>query len=480
MLKTILSFLSLAIFIYSYSYGQDLPPKESYPLHVKQIHSGHSLTDPLFGQPWPGQYVSMMTQLRDTWAGDDIAKSTIPGSPMFWRWHNELPLQPYSARHNIEDWELLVITEGVPIAEWMLDSSKVYIEQYANNAWNNGNSADSTKGAASLLWTTWTNIDDSDGPWRENLNTYDSIWIQIMDHANANLPVEATPMYIIPGHKMMARLYDDIEAGVVPGIDSIQQFFSDNIHTNTLGDYAIAMIHYACIFNTSPVGLPNDFSNPNSNEAPQYEGSPSPELATYLQTMIWEVVTTYPRTGINGGSMSVQFIDFDGKQTDNGVKLNWSTAFEVNNKGFHIERSIDGQTFTTIGFKEGNGTSNMTKTYEFIDQDVTIKPHYYRLKQEDSDGKFEYSNIIYISSLNLKNETLKSIITYPNPSSDNLTILNAKGKAAIFDTWGKKVIEFTIDHVNHKLNIKDWKDGVYILKVQSLNGNIRTSRFLKM
>jgi len=70
-------------------YGQTLPPKQAYPLDVRQIHSGHSLTDPLFGQPWPGQYVNLITQLRGVWAGDDIGKSTIPGSPMFWRWENE-------------------------------------------------------------------------------------------------------------------------------------------------------------------------------------------------------------------------------------------------------------------------------------------------------------------------------------------------------------------------------------------------------
>ncbi|MFN8338593.1 MAG: hypothetical protein U0T36_06195 [Saprospiraceae bacterium] len=58
-------------------FSQDLPPKQAYPYDVKQIHSGHSLTDPLFYPHWPGQYVNLMTTLRGNWAGDDIGKSTI-------------------------------------------------------------------------------------------------------------------------------------------------------------------------------------------------------------------------------------------------------------------------------------------------------------------------------------------------------------------------------------------------------------------
>src|SRR5690606_41993321 len=107
-------------------------------------------------------------------------------------------------------------------------------------------------------------------------------------------PSGATPVYIIPGHRMMARLYDDIEDNRVPGISAIDAFFDDTIHTNSLGDYAIAMIHYARIFNESPVGLPWDLMP----DAPAGLRTPSPELAKYLQTMVWEVVTGYDRTGI--------------------------------------------------------------------------------------------------------------------------------------------------------------------------------------
>lgn len=299
MKKIIIIILSI-IFSLNGVFGQTLPPKQPYPLGVRQIHSGHSLTDPLFGQPWPGQYVNLITELRGTWALDDIGKSTIPGSPMFWRWDNELnhpsTQAPFSARHNIDQWELLVITEGIPIPNdggnpLLITPAKKYLSLYVNNAANNGNNGN---GAATLLWTTWTNLDGSEGPWRQTLDTYELYWEEMQDYANANRPIGATPVYLIPGHRVMARIYDDIQLNLVPGITNINQFFSDNIHTNSLGDYAIAMIHYACIFNQSPVGLPNDLM-PNPPSGFQ---TPSPALATYLQNIVWEVVTTYSRTGI--------------------------------------------------------------------------------------------------------------------------------------------------------------------------------------
>ncbi len=283
--------------------SQSLPPKQAYPLDVKQIHSGHSLTDPLFGQPWPGQYVNLITQLRGVWAGDDIGKSTIPGSPIWWRWQNEAshPVSP-KARHDINNWELLVITEGIPIPTDggnppQITPAKQYLSMYVNNAWTNGNQGN---GAPTLLWTTWTNLNGSEGPWRQTLNTYEAYWEEMQDYANANKPTGATPVYLIPGHRMMARIYDDIQLNLVPGIMNINQFFSDNIHTNSLGDYAIAMIHYACIFNQSPVGLPNNLM-PNT---PGFQ-APSPALASYLQNIIWQVVTSYPRTGITNTTSGI-------------------------------------------------------------------------------------------------------------------------------------------------------------------------------
>ena len=313
------SFLFLILFLVSsLLYAQTLPPKQAYPIDILQIHSGHSLTDPLFGQPWPGQFVRLMEiengAAYGSFAGDVIAQSTIPGSSMSWRWDNPPGFGAPDARHDIEDWELLCITERVPLyyegggtEQWYLDNiqeQRDYLLLFMENAWENGNDGN---GTPTLLWTTWTNIDDSDGPWRSMLDTQGEEFERMQDYVNDNLPSGAPHVYLIPGHRMMARIYDDIQLGVVPDITDIADFFEDNIHTNTLGDYAIAMIHYACIFNESPVGLPNELiDNPQPGDE-----IPSTDLALYLQTIVWEEVTSYFRTGITDPSLATENLDHE-------------------------------------------------------------------------------------------------------------------------------------------------------------------------
>ncbi len=308
---SVLSFWSLML-----QAQNELPPKEAFPFSVRQIHSGHSLTDPLF-HPWPGQYVNLVGLETGQWAGDHIGKSTIPGSPMWWRWEN--PTSP-DARHDIHEWELLSITEGVPLNytggsnhQWYIegiDSQRVQLSRFVNNAWVNGNHG---YGAPTMLWTTWTNIDDSDGPWRAMLDTLGTEWENMQDYANAHRPDGAPYVYMIPGHRMMARLFDDIQLGLVPGVTDISYFFSDNIHVNVYGSYAVALIHYSCIFNQSPVGLTNDLENIGAGTNFPV---PSEDLAAYLQHMIWEVVTTYSRTGVQA---TTSLAGFDHKGTSHTI-----------------------------------------------------------------------------------------------------------------------------------------------------------------
>ncbi len=272
--------------------------KQPYALDVKQLHSGHSLTDAGF-HPWPGPWVYLLTEALSVSPFENIAKSTIPGSPLHYRWANETSLIPVSARYNIDEWEALIITEGVPLP---LDgSSETHMALYAANAWENGNNG---AGAPTLLFSTWTNIDDTDGPFRTMLDTYEPEWESMADAGTAALPPGAPPVFIVPGHRMMARFYDDIQAAATPaGIDNIADFFRDTIHLNDLGSYAWAMLHYACLFNASPVGLPRDLWGPNdgwgdSPDTPEAPTIPTVDQAAYIQAAVWDVVTSYERTGV--------------------------------------------------------------------------------------------------------------------------------------------------------------------------------------
>jgi hypothetical protein len=108
----------------------------------------------------------------------------------------------------------------------------------------------------------------------------------------------------------------------------------------------------------------------------------------------------------------VELTNFTAVADNGNVLLKWTTATELNNSGFEIERSINDEGFEKIAFVAGFGTTTEPKTYSYIDESVygLIK---YRLKQNDFDGSFEYSNVVEVNSeLPL---TFKLLQNYPNP-----------------------------------------------------------------
>lgn len=108
----------------------------------------------------------------------------------------------------------------------------------------------------------------------------------------------------------------------------------------------------------------------------------------------------------------VELVFFTAKNENNKIKLNWSTATELNNNGFEIERSIDNKEFITRGFVKGFGTSTEPHEYAFTEDALNGKL-YYRLKQIDYNGDYNYSNVIEINSFYASNFELFQ--NYPNP-----------------------------------------------------------------
>lgn len=277
------------------SFGLSSPDKAfaaERPLSLRVVQSGHSLTDPI---PDPLQAMIRAAGFR----GQTIARSTVPGSPMDWRWNNAPGYGLPDARHAIADYDVLVLTERVSVhvtIEWhnSLDQALTWF----NHAWTEGNGG---KGAETILYATWVGINsgpdaanphnDPQGliPFRERMDLEMEGWQSILDHVNANRIAGSPPMRMIPGPLLMAELYDAIERGEVPGITNIAELFSDDIHLNDLGAYYIALAHYAVIYNSDPRGLPNRLGMATS---------PSRELATWMQETVWRVVSSYEGSGV--------------------------------------------------------------------------------------------------------------------------------------------------------------------------------------
>ena len=108
----------------------------------------------------------------------------------------------------------------------------------------------------------------------------------------------------------------------------------------------------------------------------------------------------------------VELTNFTAQVINGNVELKWTTATELNNSGFDVERSINDGAFESISFIPGAGTTTETQQYFYTDENIYgfLK---YRLKQIDFDGHFEYSQIISVNSLaNLSFELHQN---YPNP-----------------------------------------------------------------
>ncbi|MFC2094695.1 hypothetical protein ACFLSH_03600, partial [Bacteroidota bacterium] len=93
------------------------------------------------------------------------------------------------------------------------------------------------------------------------------------------------------------------------------------------------------------------------------------------------------------GTIPVELSAFTAQANDGVVQLNWTTATEVNNQGFEVQRSTNNQ-FTTIGFVNGSGTTTEIHNYSFTDSDVRTGTYYYRLKQVDYNGEYAYSDVV--------------------------------------------------------------------------------------
>lgn len=165
--------------------------------------------------------------------------------------------------------------------------------------------------------------------------------------------------------------------------------------------------------------------------------------------------------------LPVALTNFEAKKVENYVLLKWSTAQEANNDYFEIEKSLDNGHWSLAGKVNGNGTTNSISNYQLIDTSAVLSMTntlYYRLKQVDFNGKFEYSKHIAIK-LNEDNK----IEIFPNPFKNELIISNTNSKSRlieIFDLTGRKVFEKAISDSEVKMDLNSISEkGLYFLKV---------------
>lgn len=178
------------------------------------------------------------------------------------------------------------------------------------------------------------------------------------------------------------------------------------------------------------------------------------------------------------GNIPVELISFSASTQENSVLLSWITATETNNYGFEIQRRKGNQDWQTVGLVGGKGTATEINRYSYLDQNLEAGNYFYRLRQIDFSGKFEFSKIINISiglpqSFNLNQN-------YPNPFNPNTTISftlpeKTKAELKIYNILGRQVAELineVIDAGTYSLNFyaADLPSGVYIYQLSTGSG----------
>ncbi|AXY72880.1 T9SS C-terminal target domain-containing protein [Paraflavitalea soli] len=161
---------------------------------------------------------------------------------------------------------------------------------------------------------------------------------------------------------------------------------------------------------------------------------------------------------------------FASRVNSNEVRLTWKTVQEINNKGFFVERRKEIDTsFAVVAFestKTPSSTSNFSNEYTLTDANNFTGRTYYRLKQQDIDGRFSYSVIRWVTGETNKSIHLKA---WPVPAIDHFNVSLTgieKDVVQVFDGSGRLVRSFMLTAANPQ-QVNDLMPGVYILKLVS-------------
>jgi hypothetical protein len=207
--------------------------------------------------------------------------------------------------------------------------------------------------------------------------------------------------------------------------------------------------------------------------------------ASVNSLLLAQTAVTLDANTVNSVVIPVELSSFTAITNGNEITLHWTTATELNNLGFEVQRSSKDKEFSTVGFVEGNGTTTEQQSYNFSDRNLNTGKYYYRLKQVDYDGSFEYSNMVEVeitpSSFSLSQNypnpfNPSTMIKYSIPTSEFVTL-------KVFDVLGNEVATLVNEEkpaggYEVEFNGK-YSSGVYFYKLQ-IGSFVETKKMVLM
>jgi hypothetical protein len=257
---------------------------------------GHSL----FGVDGPDM---LQEALRAGQGVGTVQAQIINGAPLRYNWEESDKAEGVDARAVLPGGGVshLIMTEAIPLAnhtKW--SDTEVYAQAFF------GLAVAANPDTKVYLQETWHSLNSGTGvavendegadvPWRTRLDQDLPIWQGIIASVAAGNRTETASITLIPAGQAMARLYDEIAAERVTGIDNINMLFADDIHLNDMGHYFVAMVQYATLTGVDPLGLPNGF---NDRWGKAFE-APSEDVARELQRVAWDAVRAFEGTAVS-------------------------------------------------------------------------------------------------------------------------------------------------------------------------------------
>lgn len=199
--------------------------------------------------------------------------------------------------------------------------------------------------------------------------------------------------------------------------------------------------------------------------------------------------STYARDGevedytinISPSLLPVVLTEFNVAANNNTALITWTTASEYNCNFFEIQRSSDLTNWISISQITGQGFSNQAHVYNFTDLNPMVE-NYYRLKQVDFDGRFNYTPFKRVTFKILQSENIENIITlYPNPATAEINIQSVVefekldiNNITVYSLTGNIIYSSEARGKYHRIQLESFMPGVYII-----NAGISNYKFIK-
>jgi hypothetical protein len=180
--------------------------------------------------------------------------------------------------------------------------------------------------------------------------------------------------------------------------------------------------------------------------------------------------------------LPISLISFSGKHNNGVTQLKWVTANEQNNKGFEIQRSVDGVNFITIDFVKSlanNGNSSSNITYSYTDAKAQSGKAYYRLKQIDNNQNSKYSQTIALTVEPINKLDFGRVFINEGKAVVNINSpINQRVDVAVFDANGKRIMfsnkQLNVGNNLFEVDMQNYSSGIYLITMMNNAKRITT------